>query len=273
MSNKSIPCITLTSDFGLKDYYVAATKGAIINQFEKNEFFNIVDISHQIEPFHVAQAAYIIGGAYHNFPKGTVHCIGISTGLQRQVAAYYNGHYFLCEDNGLLSIIFNGKPDAIVEINRIQSDGTSPSFVLKDIYPKAACHLARGGAIELLGTRTDKYEEKLLPKPNVFDDIILGQIIYIDRIGNAICNISKSVFNEHIRGRKFHIIFSLERNQIDQISKQYSDVPIGEKVAIFNDLNQMEIAINLGSNANSGGASQLFGLKVGSTVRIEFYVD
>lgn len=274
MSYKSFPCITLTSDYGYKDYYLAAVKGSFVNQFDKDEFFNLVDLSHDIEPFHLAHAAYIISGAFLNFPENTVHCIGLGVGAKRHIAAQYRGHFFICEDNGLLSLLFATKPDAVVEINRIKAIGENNSFAFKDLYPKAACHLARGGAMELLGTRIDdEYEQKIARKPNVFAESIIGEVVYVDRVGNVITNIQKSLFQENIKGRKYRLKFSIEINQISAISENYSDVPVGEKVALFNDMQHLEIAINLGSNASSGGASQLFGLVVGSSVRIEFYVD
>jgi S-adenosylmethionine hydrolase len=274
MSYKSFPCITLTSDYGLKDYYLPATKGAFINQFDKDEYFNLVDISHNIEPFHLAQAAYIISGAFSNFPEGTVHCLGMHVGNKRHIAALYRGHYFLAEDNGILSLIFQSKPDAVVEINRIKADNTHSNFSFKDLYPKAACHLARGGAMELLGTRIDEeYDQKLPLKPTVSADGIVGQVIYVDRIGNVITNITQKLFNDNLKGRKFRIKYSIEINQIAKIHSNYFEVPIGEKIALFNDMGHLEIAINLGSNATSGGANQLFGLQLGTTIRVEYYVD
>tara|TARA_R110001592_G_scaffold359340_2_gene665597 strand:+ start:22418 stop:23242 length:825 start_codon:yes stop_codon:yes gene_type:complete len=274
MSYKSFPCITLTSDYGLKDYYLAAAKGAFINQFEKDEYFNVVDISHSIEPFHLAQAAYIIASAFLNFPEGTVHCLGLHVGNKRHIAALYKGHYFIAEDNGLLSLVFQTKPDAVVEINRIKTDNILSNFAFKELYPKAACHMARGGAMELLGTRIDEeYEQKMSLKPTVSNEGISGQVIYVDRIGNVITNITRNLFNDNLKGRKYRIKYSIEINQINQIHDNYFNVPIGEKVALFNDMGHLEIAINLGSNATSGGANQLFGLQVGSTIRVEFYVD
>lgn len=274
MSYKSFPCITLTSDYGQKDYYLAATKGAFINQFDKDEYFNLVDISHTIEPFHLAQAAYIVASAFSNFPEGTVHCLGMHVGNRRHIAALYRGHYFISEDNGLLSLIFQAKPDAVVEINRLKPDNPSSNFAFKDLYPKAACHIARGGAMELLGTRIDEeYEQKMSVKPTVSSDGIVGHVIYIDRIGNVITNISKKIFTENLKGRKFRIKYSIEINQITKIHENYFEVPIGEKIALFNDMDHLEIAINLGANATSGGANQLFGLQIGNTIRIEFHVD
>lgn len=274
MSYKSFPCITLTSDYGTKDYYLPATKGSFVNQFDKDEYFNLIDISHAIEPFHLAQAAYIVSSAFQNFPEGTVHCLGMHVGNKRHIAALYRGHYFIAEDNGVLSLIFQSKPDAVVEVNRIKSENSSSNFAFKDLYPKAACHLARGGAMELLGTNIgEEYVQKLNVKPTVSAEGLVGQVIYIDRIGNVVTNITRNIFNENLKGRKFRIKYSIEINQINKLHNHYFEVPIGEKVALFNDMGHLEIAINLGSNATSGGANQLFGLQIGSTIRIEFYVD
>ena len=99
-----MPIVTLTTDFGEKDHYVGAVKGAIYSELDS---VRIVDISHSISPFHITEAAYIIQNAYHSFPKGTIHIIGIDSELNpenRHIAVALDGHYFICANNGIISL-------------------------------------------------------------------------------------------------------------------------------------------------------------------------
>ena len=97
--------ITLTTDYGLKDHFVGALKGKLLSEYPE---VTIIDISHHIDPFNIAEAAYIIGAAYSSFPKGTVHLIGVDIELNennQHIAMQWNDHYFICADNGILSML------------------------------------------------------------------------------------------------------------------------------------------------------------------------
>ena len=272
MSVNSRQCITLTSDFGTKDYYVAAAKGSIIRAFNEGEDFNVIDISHQISPFNIAEAAFVIGSTYMNFPKGTVHCISVNNlaSSDNHIAMLYDDHYFICGDNGLLSLIMQKRADKIVFIDKIQSLSDKDNFPMKDLYPTAACHLARGGTLEVIGTPTESIVQRTVSGAISQGDSIIAHVSYIDHFGNVICNLNKQTFEKKRDGRKFEILFSLERNKITKLSKKYADVPLGEKLAFFNDQNLLEIAINGGANGQNGGASQLFGISLQSSIRINF---
>ena len=272
MSTNTIPCITLTTDFGTRDYYLAAAKGSMLNSVNTGEQINIVDISHQIAPFNISEAAYILRNCYHNFPKGTVHCVSVDglSSLDGHLALSYNDHFFICPDNGFISLMMTKKPDKIVRLDKVQSTGKGVSFPFKDFYPTAACHLARGGTLEFLGTPTEEYEKRLSKNAISQGDTIIGHVLYIDSMGRVICNIDKVFFENKRAGRNFNIVFSLEGNKVSKLSRKYSDVPEGEKLAFFNDQGLLEIAINRGANGYNGGASQLFGMTSESAIRIIF---
>ena len=110
--------ITLTSDYGTKDFFISAVKGAILSELNNT---NIIDISHEVTPFHIAEGAYIVKNAYKNFPKKTVHIIAIDTEKQKNkkhIAAHIDDHYFITSDSGILSLMFpQTKAHEIVEIN------------------------------------------------------------------------------------------------------------------------------------------------------------
>uniref|UniRef100_UPI0030D78422 SAM hydrolase/SAM-dependent halogenase family protein n=1 Tax=uncultured Planktosalinus sp. TaxID=1810935 RepID=UPI0030D78422 len=100
-----MPIITLTTDFGEKDHFAGAVKGAIYSELET---IKIVDISHSVSPFHITEAAYIIQNAYRSFPKGTIHIVGIDSELtpeNKHIAVLLDDHYFICADNGIVSLI------------------------------------------------------------------------------------------------------------------------------------------------------------------------
>jgi hypothetical protein len=139
------PIITLTTDFGQKDHFVGAVKGAIYSELVA---VNVVDISHNISPFNIQEAAYIIQNAYRSFPKGSVHIIGIDSELtpeNKHIAVKLDDHYFVCADNGIISMISaEFVPEQLVEINI--HNNVETSFTVLDIFVTVACHIARGGA-------------------------------------------------------------------------------------------------------------------------------
>lgn len=254
---------------GLKDYYVAAVKGAIHSQLENAV---IVDITHEIPPFDIATASFVLRNTYHDFPKGTVHIIGVNPESDLQthhMAVEYDGHYFIGADNGIFSILFDRIPDKIVELN-LDQDSDDLTFPTKYVFVKAACHLARGGTLEVIGKITEEVNERELFRAVVEGDTIRGTVIYIDSYGNVISNITESLFKEVGRERPFTIFFRRAAYEIHTIHKAYHDVPEGEKVALFSANGHLEIAINKGVEGSGGGANKLFGLKVNDTIRVEF---
>lgn len=254
--------ITLTTDLGHKDFYQAALKGSLLSLLPA---VRIVDISHDIAPFDLQQAAFIIKNSYHYFPKKTVHLIGVDSVYNKEtryLAMKYKGYYFIGADNGIFSLIFDDQPDEIVEISIIQ-DLKFLHFPLTDIFAKAACHLAKGGKLSEIGEHVDSLVERKILEPIVDDDSIRGRVIYIDSFQNVITNIHKELFTQVQRDRPF--VLNFKRNEtISHLSWHYNEVPEGEKLCLFGISNYLEIAIN------KGNASGLLGLKADEVVRIEF---
>lgn len=254
--------ITLTTDLGHKDFYQAALKGSLLSLLPA---VRIIDISHDIAPFDLQQAAFVIKNSYHYFPKKTVHLIGVDSVYNRDtryLAIKYKGYYFVGADNGIFSLIFDEKPDEIVEISIIQ-DLKFLHFPLTDIFAKAACHLAKGGKLIEIGEPVDDLVERKILQPIVDEDSIRGTVIYIDSFQNVITNIHKELFTQVQRDRSFVLYF--KRNEtINHLSWHYNEVPEGEKLCLFGISNYLEIAIN------KGNASGLLGLKADEVVRIEF---
>jgi len=254
--------ITLTSDWGLKDHYQGAVKGAILSQIPEAL---IVDISHDIPPFDLNQAAFIIRNFYHSFPPGSIHIIGINTEASIETPhtiVFHNEHYFIGADNGIFSLIFDEEPEKIIELDIIQ-DSDYFTFSTRDLFVKAACHIIEGKPINELGSSKKKVLTKMAFQPVVRVDQIKGKVIYVDHYGNAFTNITETLFNATVKNRKFVITFRSPAYKIRTISKSYQDEHEGEMLALFSTSGYLEIAIN------RGDASSLLGLKPDTSVLIE----
>ncbi|AZQ44322.1 SAM hydrolase/SAM-dependent halogenase family protein [Nonlabens ponticola] len=272
--------ITLTTDFGWKDPYVGAVKGAIYNELEQ---VNVVDISHDVSPFHIAEAAYIIQNAYSSFPKGSIHIIGVDaehTVENKHVAVKLNDHYFICADNGVLCLIMSKlNAERMVEINI--HDRISSNFTTLDVFVKTACHIARGGTLEVIGKPIKSLKNISGIHPTVSENksYINGQVIYIDNYGNSVTNINRELFESVGRGRSFELSARSEKHK--QIFNRYSDIvkfdtPVakrdvdGRGLVIFNTAGFIEIATYKSNPLTVGSASTLFGLRLDTPVVINF---
>ena len=269
--------ITLTTDYGLKDHFVGALKGKLLSEYPEG---TVIDISHHIDPFNIAEAAYIIGAAYSSFPKGTVHLIGVDIELNennQHIAMQWNDHYFICADNGILSMLVQKiVPQKIVTINihdRLPSEATD-----LDVFVKVACHLSKGGLLNVIGKEIKAIKEVTELQAVTQDNLIKGYIIYIDHLGNAVTNISKKLFLEMGKGRPYEIKF--KGQSIKTILPKYSDIVVsdkytwkdyeGEKLALFNEAGFLEIAIFRSNPDTVGSASSLLGLQYRDLITIEF---
>jgi len=256
-----MPIITLISDWGEKDHYIGAVKGAILSRMPD---VSIVDISHQVPPFDIEQAAYILRNAFPDFPKGTIHIIGVNTEESEKfghTVIELNGHFFIGNDNGIFTLLTNSRPQKIIELT-ITQDSDYFTFSTRDRFIKAAVHIAQGNAIEELGTPKERLTERILLKPVIDSMVIKGHVIYIDRYENVITNIHEKQFREIQKNRKFSIVF--RTYEINRISQSYTDVAPGEIVALFGSTGYLEIAIN------QGNAAGLLGLDYKDMIRIAF---
>lgn len=271
--------ITLTTDFGTKDHFVGAVKGAIYSELPDAK---IVDITHEISPFNIAETAYILKNSYKSFPDGTIHIIGVDSELSednKHIALELDNHYFVCPDNGLICMITKDiNPAKIVEINihdRIES-----SFPVLDVFVQVACFISRGGNLGVIGKEITTYKEMTEIQPKVSQDqkSITGGVIYIDNYGNVISNISRKLFTEIGKGRDYKV--SAARYNFTKIFNKYNEIVNpdatdtkqfhGNRLAIFNSAGYLEIAIYRSNLKTVGGASTLLGLDYRDTVTIEF---
>jgi len=261
--------ITLTTDMGTRDHYVAVVKAAIMQQ---EPSATVVDITHEVRPFHTGMAAHVARNAFPAFPPGSIHIIGVNPeadALTVHVAARHQGHFFITADNGILPLIFEGGAYEAFELT-MKLDDHHAAFPTRSVFVKAACHLARGGTPETIGQRMNGLRELIGFAPSILENAIVGRATYVDHYGNVMTNIKRALFEEMKADRPFRIRFGRVADDITRIHSTYSDVPNGLSVAFFNASGHLEIAVNKGSDGSGGGASKLLGLHEGDAVRVEF---
>ena len=272
--------ITLTTDYGNKDYSVSELKAKIYNEITD---VRIVDVSHNISPFNLTEAAYIIKSAYRHFPKGSIHIIGIESDLTPEnahIAMKFDDNYFIGADNGIFSMIIGDfKADSMVEINIHKN--YNYTITANDVFVKIATHISREGKLEVIGKKIDSIKEIMDIKPVVSNDNnqIIGSVIYIDNYGNVVTNITEKIFNKIAKSRPFTIY---ARNvKFDRIYNTYSDAidysiskdkreEDGKKIALFNNLGYLELSIYKSNPSTVGSASTLFGLGYRDQISVHF---
>lgn len=262
---------------GLNDHYVASLKGTILQSIDN---CTIVDITHEVKPFDVAEAAFHLRSCYHDFPDGTVHVIGVDSepivnfggadGSFPSILVHKN-QYFISNDNGFFGVFMNSeKPSSFWRIDDVLSNPKFSKFPTKNMLLSTAIRLVKGEKIEELASPYETFKNAYFPMAISEPNLIKGHVVHCDSYGNAITNIHKSLFERNGQDVPFIIRFKTKDYYIDVISNTYNEVPPGEKVAIFNENDFLEIAINRGASKTNGGAEQLFGLHKNDIVRVEF---
>ena len=243
------PILTLTTDFGLSDHFVGAMKGAILSVCPRAQ---IVDISHQVAPFAIAEGAYLIAQAHRFFRAGTVHVVVVDPGVgtaRRPILAEAAGQYFVAPDNGVLSLIYStGKHRVRVITNeKYFRKPVSRTFHGRDIFGPVAAHLGAGVAPARFGKAIADFVRLPLEHPQKSGKSVwTGQVLQVDRFGNVVTNFSVSEF-PHLRKRKFTLLVG--RNRISAIADTYTEHAPGELFLIAGSSGYLEISTNQGSAA------------------------
>ncbi len=252
-----MPVITLTTEWRSDDIYYGIIKGKLISMCPGA---TIIDNAGDIPAFNISYASFIIRNTYANYPQGTVHIICVHSEARRDqdyLVVKAKGHYFIGTDNGIFNLILNADPDEVIKISH---DGTMDEL---DIFSRAASDIISGKGSDELGESIGSLSERLPLRATIEKNVIIGSIIFIDSYGNAISNITREVFYRVFENKSYRILIQSNKNYTDRISERYSDVPVGELLARFNQLDLLEISIN-GANV-----SELLSLSVGSVVRVD----
>ncbi len=245
--------VTLTSDFGNKDYLAGAFKGRLLQQYSQ---CHIVDITHDISPFNFAEAAYIIKNSIGHYPEHSYHMLLVNlfdSTHSLPVLAFYKGQYFGVPDNGLLPMVLGGQPEQAVYLPIISAMQYN-TLAWADLFGKAIHQVESGMPFNQLGAEPDQLAEKFHLLANFGDDYIDGRIIFIDRFENVVVNITRAEFETVGKGRPFTITFK-SKDTIRRINDGYPQVSEGSTLAFFNAAGYLEIAVN------KGNAAGLFGLQ------------
>lgn len=252
--------VTLLTDSGESDHYVAAIKAKIISV---NPGIRVEDISHKIKPGDIAHAAFVLRSVFRDFPAGTVHLVGVdSTGARGDayIALQLEDHFFVGCDNGLFGLISDKAHQQLVELNVINSISTT--FPEKDVFAHAASKLASGVSITNLGKPMPSFKKMIDRQMKATKKQITGCVVRVDRMGNLITNISKEAFDVLSKGKSYTIQFGGEKFR--KVHSQYNHAEQGECFILFNSMNLLEIGIY------KGNASELLGLGYDNVVNIVF---
>ncbi|MGM0613121.1 MAG: SAM hydrolase/SAM-dependent halogenase family protein [Bacteroidota bacterium] len=262
--------ITLTTDWGTRDFFSGAFKGKLLASLPDAQ---IVDISHEIIPYNIAQAAFVLRQAFHEFPPGSIHVASVNATASRNtphVVVENEDQYFIGADNGLLSLLFDKAPSKIIEID-IPQDSPYFIFPARDIFVKTAVHIANGREIEELGFPQEHlmdivpWKSSTDKDPETGNDRISGRIIYVDNYGNCHTNIREEEFIQVRKNRPFNIHLPATTIEQEKLYDAYDEVSEGKMLAIISSTGFLQIAIN------QGPASQLLGLEAyESTIIVEF---
>lgn len=267
--------ITLTTDNGYQDHYVASIKGRLIQALPAA---HVVDITHGITPFNVSEAAFQLRCCFEDFPQGTIHIIGVDSEPQfeQNNTRYpsilkFKGHYFIGNDNGFFgSLLEEDFPDEFYHYTAIQQQAHAWRFTTKNCFIDLAARIVNKEAVSSFAEVSRSYRRAFDQKPAIDQLLIRGIVVHIDSFGNLITNITKADFERFGSDIPFIIKYQKKEYFIDEISATYNAVSQGERVAIFNSAGRLEIAINRGANEGFGGASKLFGMRIGDPVHVEF---
>jgi S-adenosylmethionine hydrolase len=252
-----MPLITLTTEWKSDDIYYGIIKGKLTSLCPG---VVIVDNAGSIPVFNIALASFIIRNTYYNYPKGSIHIICVHSEARKDqdhLIVRSKEHFFIGTDNGIFNLILNSGPDEIVKLDAWES------YDELEIFARAASGLFNGKKPSEIGTTISAIRERVPLRATIDKNVIIGSIIFIDSYGNAISNITREIFHRVFENKDYRVLIQSNKNFTDRISEKYSDVPVGELLARFNQLDLLEISIH-GANV-----SELLSLTVGSVVRID----
>ena len=260
--------VTLTTDFGLRDGYVAAMKGAMLRVAPGVRF---VDVTHEVPAQDVMAAAFTLRQAAPHFPAGTVHLVVVDPGvgtsrpaLAARVRIGGEVHGYVGPDNGLLALLVGER--AVVEAVALPvEDGASATFHGRDVFGPAAAALAAGARLEALGEPVDRLTPMHWPLPQADDQGVYGMVLHVDRFGNCLTNITREDVEAHAAGRRFKCVAgsSVFRTH----ARTYAETAPGDALTLIGSSGHLEIAVN------RGDASRLLSLSRGDAVNVIFEAE
>lgn len=260
------PFITLLTDFGARDCFVASMKGVILSI---NPSAVVLDLSHEIPPHQVEEAGYFLKSCFQYFPEGTIHVAVVDPGVgtdRRALLISTGREFFIGPDNGLFSEIFDLYPHAGIRRidNRDYRLGTAGStFDGRDVFAPAAAWLSSGVPKELFGPVIHDPVHRILMGPVWLDDLLVGRIASVDRFGNLISNLRREdVDSVQSRAQQSAVLIHVGGGTIEGLVDSYSEGLHDEPRALFNSDGYLEIFLRESS------AAEFLGLGRGEEIRL-----
>ena len=250
--------ITLTTDFGLSDHYVGVVKGVILRFHPEAR---IVDVCHDVEPYDVLGAGFILAASYQYFPPQTVHLVVVDPGVgtpRRPILVEADQWLFLAPDNGVLELVYRRHPHRVrsLRAERFALQPISNTFQARDIFAPAAGLLSRGEPVDQMGEPIEDFQRLPIPSPlPVGPGGLRGQVLRVDRFGNLITNFRP----EQLAGP---FLLTVGRARVQALRFAYADAPPGEIFAIAGSSGYIEISMNQSSAARAAG------VEAGSVVEV-----
>jgi S-adenosylmethionine hydrolase len=257
--------ITLTTDFGNADHFAGTMKGVILGIQPAAQ---IIDITHEVQPFEIPDGAFTIAQAYRYFPKGTIHVVVVDPGVgstRRPLLAEMAGQFFIAPDNGVLSIIFAHGKSKVRHITnpRYFLHPVSRTFHGRDIFAPVAAHLASGIASARFGKVIDDYLRLTFHRPSqTGKNAWTGSVLKVDRFGNLITNLHLDDL-PNLETRPFRLLAG--RQPITRLALTFTECSPGELFVVVGSSGYLEVATNQGS------AAEILSCGAGSPVALTIY--
>jgi len=262
----AMPVVTLLSDFGLKDPYVAEMKAVILSLCPQAR---LVDISHEVEKFNVRMGAFVLASAASYFPKGSIHVAVVDPGVgtkRRALLVEARRAFFVGPDNGLLMLAAEKmgiRHVYAITSRRFMLSRVSHTFHGRDIFAPVAAHLANGYKPSDFGSEIKDYVVPRFVKPRLTKNALLGEVLHVDDFGNIVTNMSRAEFEKTGIREGAMVGFRLKDKAIKlRFCSAYGEVSVGKSLALIGSHDFLEIS------TNQGNASKKFGARVGDAVTV-----
>ncbi len=256
--------ITLITDFGAEAGYLGAVKGVIL---KINPDVQVVDISHDLRPFDVWEGAFALRNSYRFFPKETIHIAVVDPGVgskRKALLIIAENYYFVGPDNGLFSFVY--EDEKILKMINVNNPeyflGESSTFHARDIFAPIAAYLSLGVKPEEFGSEAKECLKLKIPSPKIDNNLITGEILWVDRFGNLITNMDYNLVKKVKSRKDFRIVIG--KKIVKRISQSYYEGKEKEILALSGSSGYLEIS------ANQGNAEEILKKKRGDKFKVEF---
>ncbi|MTI88553.1 MAG: SAM-dependent chlorinase/fluorinase [Balneolaceae bacterium] len=254
--------ITLTTDFGLQDYYVSAMKAVMLGLAPEAR---LIDVSHDIPPQDIMAGAWVIRNSALLFPEGTVHLVVVDPGVgtsRNPIALKIEDQFFVGPDNGIFSLFYDEFEVEAYKLNKKEFWREHPSntFHGRDVFAPVAAHLGNGTPIGQLGDPVDDLVTYHWAVPLADKDGLQGWIVHIDRFGNLVTNIPDDLVKDTIDSGEVKIYVG--NTMLAKFVNTFGEVEEGEPAAYIGSSGMLEIGIN------KGNASKMLSVDKGAQISI-----